>query len=208
MRSTRLALPALLVASLFGCRMTNPAFDDGSVDELGHSEDTELDSKADATEDESGSSVGEEASNEGESSSSDGNEEESSSSDGNEEESSSSDGNEGESSSGDSESSSGDSESSSGESDTFDTLDGPIGLCSLIEPAATCFQCMQNQCCEEGNVGCFDGLDPTCACLLDCLLDGNNDEAFCHNKCDPDLATIDKVDGLLECGVNSCMLCG
>jgi hypothetical protein len=208
--------PLVLVVA-FGCRFPNPAFEDGDsgdTDEFG-----------DGSNGESSGSLGESADGEGESAEGESSSQTSSDSvdgvdtvDSNDSvdgssSGSTSDGSESSSDGFDTSSDGFDSSSSGSTSDGFDTesddlmssssdgLDAPDLSCPQVFPADDCYSCMNNNCCTELDVGCFDGSDAKCHCTLQCLAEGGDN---CAMDCGADPLKVAHATMIFECGQMEC----
>ncbi|MFV8752424.1 hypothetical protein ACNOYE_17905 [Nannocystaceae bacterium ST9] len=191
-------LPFVGLATL-GCTLVNPAFE-GEGDDVADATGRDTGSEGKET----GSSLGE---------SGDGVETSASSSDGVDTNTdvdtsvstSSSDGNDTSSSSDtlDTSSSSSSSSDTSSSSDGLDTSssDGLNMLCPIVEPADSCFTCMQNNCCDEADVACFSGLDDACNCTLACLAENGLN---CAVMCGAGQLVAEHAGAIFECGLSMC----
>jgi hypothetical protein len=206
-------VPLMLVVA-FGCRLPNPAFEDGEAGDSG-------DVFGDGSTDEAGSSMGE--SSPSGSSSIDGESDEQSASSDTLESSSdgfdtSSDGFEsssGSSSDGVDTSSDGSESMTGSSSDTFessseemsseemssDGLDAPDLMCPQVFPAEDCFTCMNNNCCTDLDVACFQGMDDKCHCTLQCLSNGGDG---CGMECGADPLVEAHAQMIYQCGKSEC----
>jgi hypothetical protein len=200
--SFKRVVPVLIVmVAALGCRLENPAFEDDGDD----TDDDDDDDDDAAAEQEAGSSIGENTDAaddpiDGESETTTSN----SDADGSSEESA---GEESTSEESTSEESAGE-ESTSEESasEGVDGLDAPEPLCPVVFPEETCFDCMQNHCCDMLDLECFEGDDFMCKCTLECLSQGGDN---CAVDCGAGPLEEDHATDIFDCGVSMCPnLCG
>jgi hypothetical protein len=206
MRLALLTLPFTMLVLVLGCRLDNPAFEDGQ--EFGDDQasvETHGDEQDGSSTDESGDAdQGSSDSNTLDGSSTATSDAESTTSDA--ESTTTNDGSTSESTSEESTSEESTSEeSSSTDVDSFsDTLDGPIMACPIVDVIIDCKTCIQAHCCfEESDMGCLDGSDPKCTCVLDCLID-TNAQADCAMACEAADEPFNHASGMYTCTINQC----
>jgi hypothetical protein len=206
----RLALLTIsLTISVLGCKLDNPAFEDGQefADENGTFETSGAEQDVGST-DESGASdqdsnasntlegsstVGEDTTSSDDASTIDSSTIDSSTTDDDPSTSSSDDGM--------STSESGTTEETGSSSE--DTLDGPIESCPQVV-IVDCKTCIQSNCCfDDGDLACIEGSDVPCGCVLDCLID-TDAMANCGDACEAGNEPLAHANQLYTCTMNFC----